>query len=61
MAENTVTTGVTINGVELKALKVVQLRSHLERRCQVTTGKKDLLKSRLERVCLQERLLQVSS
>ena len=59
MAEDNVTIAVTISGVELKALKVLQLKALRERRCQVTTGKEDLLKSR--EVCLQERLLQVSS
>ena len=52
---------ITINGAELGSLKVRELKKLLEKRCIPNTGKKTLLKNKLERVCLRERLLQVSS
>ena len=53
---------IAINGVDLSSMKVGQLKSLLEKRCIQTMGKKEnFLKVQLERVLLQERVLQVSS
>ena len=52
---------IAVNGVDLSSMKVAQLKSLLEKRCIQTTGKKNYLKVQLERVLLQERVLQVSS
>ena len=53
---------IHINGMELSAMKVAQLRALLEKRCETVPGKKKIiLKNTFERVLLQERVLQVSS
>ena len=56
-----VTITIKVSGVELSTMKVAQLKAHLEKRCHGTVGKKKLLKNKLERILLQERVLEVSS
>ena len=52
---------ININEVELSSMKVSQLRAQLEKRCCGASGKKIFLKKTLQRILLQERVLQVSS
>ena len=54
---------IYIDGMEISAMKVAHLRALLEKKSglPVNRKKKIVLKNTLERVLLQERVLQVSS
>ena len=52
---------IYIDGMEINAMKVAHLRALLEKKSGLpVNGKKRVLKNTLERVLLQERVLQVS-
>ena len=52
---------IEVGGIQLSKMKVAHLKALLEVRGLETGGKKLYLMKRLERVLLQERVLEVSS
>ena len=52
---------IYVDGMEINTMKVTHLRAVLEKKSGLpVNGKKRVLKNTLERVLLQERVLQVS-